>query len=157
MAKDKNEIIVAVDFSSDSAAALLWACEYAVCVESQILVLHVVHDLSNAPGFYRQEDDAFRPMKSAAEDMMENFLDKIMAAHPEFDILKDVKTKLLSGLPPGRIVEVSNKRGARILVLGSRGNTGLEHILLGSVAERVVETSTIPTVIVKNRPEQGEE
>ena len=57
----------------------------------------------------------------------------------------------MRGLPPGRIVEVARELGADLVVVGSRGRTGLPHILLGSVAERVVQTAPVPVTVVKRR------
>ncbi|HID70224.1 MAG TPA: universal stress protein [Desulfobacterales bacterium] len=48
-----------------------------------------------------------------------------------------------------RIVEFAEKENAQIIVMGSCGRSGLSHILLGSVAERVAQLSNIPVVIVK--------
>jgi nucleotide-binding universal stress UspA family protein len=59
--------------------------------------------------------------------------------------------RLVAGLPPGRIVEVAAEIGAELVVLGSRGRTGLAHVLLGSVAERVVQTAPMPVTVVKAR------
>jgi len=56
---------------------------------------------------------------------------------------------LVQGLPPGRIVEAAGLLKAKLIVIGSRGMTGLDHMLLGSVAERVVELAPGPVVVVK--------
>ena len=56
---------------------------------------------------------------------------------------------MIAGLPAGRTVEVADSLGASMIVVGSRGRTGLPHILLGSVAERIVQTAAMPVVVVK--------
>ena len=48
----KLPILVPVDFSAHSALALLKACELAGCTKQQIIVLHVVHDPGEMPGYY---------------------------------------------------------------------------------------------------------
>ena len=68
-------VLVAVDFSADSEAALVWACQYANLVGAHVLILHVVHDPGEAPGYYRRRDeDALRPMEDVAKEMLEEFL-----------------------------------------------------------------------------------
>ena len=146
-------VLVAVDFSEDSEAALAWAGEYARVAGVRLLILHIAHDPSSSPGFYRQmSDDWLRPMVEVAEQMMAEFLAAMRAAHPTIEAVQTAATRLVSGLPAGRIVEVAEQVGAPLIVVGSRGRTGLPHILLGSVAERVAQTATVPVVIVKRPP-----
>ena len=52
---DKNTLLVAVDFTPFSEKALVFASELAEKLEAQLLVLHVIHDPAEAPGFYAQK------------------------------------------------------------------------------------------------------
>ena len=143
-------ILVPVDFSADSEAALIWACRYASCIGAGIVVLHVIHDPAEAPGYYRESDaELLRPMEDVATDMMEKFIEKMRARYPNLDALKGVKRRLVKGIPATRILEVASTTGACLIVMGSRGKTGLPHLLLGSKAERVAQMSPIPVTIVK--------
>lgn len=63
--------------------------------------------------------------------------------------LEDAKTRLVAGLPVTRIIEVADKIGARMIVMGGRGRTGLGHLLVGSKAGQGVQLSPIPVTIVK--------
>lgn len=148
--KRMQPILVAIDFSDDSEAALLWASNYTKCTESPLIILHVVHDPADAPGFYRsEEDDWAEPMAAVANRMATDFMKKMYDKHPTLSPLKEAHLEFVQGLPPGRIVEYAEKEQAQIIVLGSCGRSGLSHILLGSVAERVAQISKIPVVIVK--------
>ena len=147
----ERPILVAVDFSEDSKAALVWACHFAECRDTKILLLHVVHDPVSSPGFYRKAGkDFMQPMQSVAESMMAEFLAQVTAEHPELKPVDDLDSRFIPGLPPSRIVEVAGLLKASLIVVGSRGITGLPHKLLGSTAERVVELSPIPVVVVKS-------
>ena len=147
-------ILVAVDFSKDSKAALHWACSYADQVGAEILALHVVHDPVETPGAYRRsEADALRPMEDVASDMLNEFIEKFREAHPELAALGALKTRLVRGIPETRILEVAEQDEAQIIVMGSRGRTGVPHLLLGSKAEHVVQRSPIPVTIVKAEAE----
>ena len=143
-------VLVAVDFTPDSEAALVWACDYAGRLGVPVTVLHVVHDPGEAPGAYRtSEPDRLCPMEDVAAAMMEDFLAKVREKHPELTALQDTEADLVKGIPATRILESAELRNARLIVMGSRGRTGLPHLLLGSKAERVAQLSPIPVTIVK--------
>lgn len=143
-------VLVAVDFTPDSRAALVWACGYADSVQVPVKVLHVVHDPEDAPGYYqREEGDQLRPMEDIAMEMMTSFLQQLRTKLPDSASLGQAEPILVVGIPESRILEVAERSGARIIVMGSRGRTGLPHLLLGSKAERVVQRSPIPVTIVK--------
>ena len=54
----------------------------------------------------------------------------------------------MQGIPDREIVRLGKELGADWIVLGTHGRTGLSHLLLGSVAERVVRTSPVPVLTV---------
>lgn len=146
-----SPVLVAIDFSEDSKAALIWACHFAHCSGAPITVLHVVHDMASQPGFYHpKKTDRLEPMQDVAESMMVEFLEQLRAEHPELSKLETLDLQFVPGLPPSRIVEVAGLLKAQLIALGSRGITSLPHKLLGAVAERVAELSTIPVVVVKS-------
>lgn len=145
-------IIAATDFSPDSEAALIWAGRYAALVGAPLTVLHVIHDPADAAGFYRSEKgDAPEAMSDVAVRMMSEFLDKVCNANPDLASIQAAVPELVAGLPATRIVEVAEREDAQLIVIGSRGLTGLSSILVGSVAERVAQIAPIPVVIVKSR------
>lgn len=144
-------VLVAVDFSTDSALATLWAAGQAELLNVPLIVLHVVHDPAASPGFYRKPgEDYLRPMVDVAEEMMKEFLRNLQAEHSDLQALTTARTRLVSGLPASRIAEIAAESGAGIVVVGSRGRTGLQSILLGSVAERVAQISPVPVLIAKD-------
>lgn len=145
-------ILVAVDFSKDSEAALHWACGYADQVGAEVLVLHVVHDPLETPGAYRRaEEDVLRPLEDLAAEMLAKFIETFGKAHSDLKAAAALKTQQVHGIPETRILEVAEKIDARMLVVGSRGLTGLPHLLLGSKAERIAQLSPRPVTIVKGR------
>ena len=148
----QGPILVAVDFSEDSREAVLWASHEAMHLGARLIILHVVHDPAASPGFYkRMDEDWLRPMDEAAREMMDTFLAEMRASHPSLSVLLNVEIRFVTGLPAGRIVEVAKEEDATLIVIGSCGRTGLPHILLGSVAERVVQLAPMPTVVVKRQ------
>jgi nucleotide-binding universal stress UspA family protein len=151
-----QRILVAVDFSEDSRAALIWAYRLAQCKDSELYVLHVVHDPVSNPGFYRRTpEDSMQPMSEVAEKMMEQFLADTAEQHPQLDIHGTVITRFVTGLPPTRIVEVADLLKADLIAIGRRGTTELPHRLQGSTRERVVELAKPPVVVVgTNEPDK---
>jgi len=145
--------LVAVDFSDDSRAALLWAAAFVACTGGRLVVLHVVHDPAAEPGHYRDGgDEPLQPMENVARGMLDEFLLQLQKDHSGLTALGSAEKQLLIGLPPGRIVEAARLLNAKLIVIGSRGMTGLPHLLQGSVSERVVELATGPVVVVKHPP-----
>ena len=87
-------------------------------------------------------------MSEAAARMLEEFIDGFGRSHP--GALGSADTRLVVGVPVTRILEVADDEDARLIVMGSRGRTGLVRILLGSCAENVVRLAEMPVVIVKD-------
>ena len=113
-------------------------------------MLHVVHDPPDSPGFYGKPGQELpAPMFTVAEEKLEKFLSQAKADHPDLAPLRTAQSRLVSGLPNGRIVEVAEEICARIVVIGNVGRSSLEAMLLGSVAERVVRHCSAPVAVVK--------
>jgi nucleotide-binding universal stress UspA family protein len=143
---------VAVDFTPFSEKALIFASELAETLQAQLLVLHVIHDPAEAPGFYAQKGKKkkfLQSMEETAYEMMEKFLKKMRKAYPDQMPIKKAIPLLVVGTPVTRILEIAEKEQASMIIVGSHGRTGLSHLLVGSKAERVVQLSPIPVTVVK--------
>ena len=146
----QHPIVVPVDFSDYSEEALVYATQIAGCHKSKVIVLHVVHDPAEMPGYYtKKKKKVLGRMQDAAAEMLKEFLDKVHKDHPEIKGLKKVETMMVMGLPVTRILQVVEKTNAGLVVMGSQGRTGLKHILLGSKAEQIVHLCPVPVTIVK--------
>ena len=153
----KDILLVAVDFSPYSEQALCFAGQLAEKLKAQLLVLHVIHDPAEAPGFYAQKGKKkkfLKSMEEAAEEMMEEFLLKMRQAYPDQVPIKKAKPLLVVGTPVTRIVEVAEKKQVDMIIIGSHGRTGLAHLLIGSKVQRVVQLSSIPVTVVKTPREK---
>jgi nucleotide-binding universal stress UspA family protein len=154
--KKKNKpILVPVDFSSYSETALVNAAELAEKLDSNIVILHVVHDLNDAPGYYsvKGRNKQMRRMEDVAAEMLEEFFHKMQKKYDALAAMKHATTMLVVGLPVNRILESAKKINARMIVMGSQGRTGLARAMLGSKAEQVVRLAAIPVMIVKDEKE----
>ncbi len=142
-----KKILVAVDFSEISAAAVRRSLTLAEALEAEILLLHVIHVPAEAPGFYSSRKlgrKLFRNMEEAATGMMEEFAAKhLKKAKPK------AQTRLLPGLPGDEIVRQARKWKADLVVIGTRGHSGLKRMLLGSVADQIIRTCPCPVLSVR--------
>ena len=151
--KNKETLLVATDFTPFSEKALIFAGNLADKLEAQLLVLHVIHDPAEAPGFYVQKmkkKKFLRSMEEAANEMMETFLEKLKKAYPEHISIQQALSLLVVGTPVSRVIEIAEKRQATMIIVGSQGRTGLSHILIGSKAEQLVRLSPIPVIVIKS-------
>lgn len=151
-AHDVGPILVPVDFSASSEAALSHAAWLAKCLDAPLLVLHVVHDPGTMPDYYGRalKKKQLVRIEDGAAAMLDDLIARAEDRYPEFQKLKNRESMLVKGLPSGRILEVADKVGASMIVLGSKGTTGLKHLLMGSVAEQVARLAKIPVTIVKS-------
>ncbi len=150
---ERRPILVPVDFSSCSEAALLFAAHFAGCAQVPLLVLHVVHEPRQDPGFYRRggagHSGLMRPLEDVARDMLADFMAEAGRHEAIRTALAGAGTRLVSGLPARRIQEVALREDAALIVMGSHGRTGLSRLAVGSVAAEVARHSPVPVTVVK--------
>jgi nucleotide-binding universal stress UspA family protein len=153
----KRPILVPVDFSGYSLAALLKACELAEYTKQPVVILHVVHDPAEMPGYYNlvTKKKKISHIDDLAQEAFDAFVDDAKKQYPNIKHLQNAQTKLVIGLPVNRILEVVNITKASMVVMGSQGRTGMKHIMLGSKAEQVVRLCPVPIMIVKDTLEKS--
>lgn len=149
-------VVIAIDFSDDSKAALQWGMEEAAFRNAPATILHVIHDPGDAPGYYHRNNrrkNIMVPLTEAAEQVFEEFIDDCSSEIPALKTMdgRSVRRKLVEGIPVRRILEFAEMCNARMIVMGSRGQTGLRHLLTGSKAEQVAQHASVPVMIVKAR------
>lgn len=137
-------IIVPIDFSDQAEYALKVAASLARRHNSEILVLHMLElnqaIISSTEGFY-QEHTVF--LLKLAEKRMAEFLEKpYLEGLTVTPIIKHFKVF-------GELNEVAKKHHADLVVMGSHGTDGLKEIFIGSNAEKVVRSSEIPVLVIK--------
>ena len=144
-----NTIVVGIDFSEPSDTALAAAAELAVPFSAS---LHIVPGFAfpiPAMGVYGVSlpDGYFESVQAAAQTRLED------AAKTVADEGLEVEWHLAEVPAAVGIVRVATETSADLIVVGTRGNTGLKHVILGSVAERVVRTAPCSVLTVKPRDE----
>lgn len=149
--RGNTPILVPVDFSDYSRAALLQASELSTCTGQPIFVLHVVHDPAEMPGYYSRvtKKKKIAHIQDLAQEAFDQFISETLTQYPNIEPLQQAKTRLVIGLPVNRILEMIDKTGASMVVLGSHGRTGMRHFMLGSKAEQIARLSPVPVLMVK--------
>ncbi len=154
MVTNNAPILAPVDFSPAAEAALIWGSRVAGALRAPLVVLHVAHDPIATPGVYVRADEtgAARPLTEVADELLQEFMERVRSRHPDCAALREASVRLISGLPVTRILEVADEIDAQLIVMGHRGLTRLEHLMLGSQVERVLHLSPRPVVVVKAEP-----
>lgn len=140
-----KRIVVPIDFSETSAQALSYAVALAEQFGAEIILLHVIEwvaipaELGSAPSAITDADKA-----SVANDLL-RMRQKILS--------KDVSGRTIArvGAPFREITSAAKEMKADMIILTTRGYTGLQNILLGSTAERVVRHAECPVLVVREK------
>jgi nucleotide-binding universal stress UspA family protein len=152
LARTRHPLLVPMDFSDCSRAALLYASRLVEGTRIPLLLLHVIHDDIRRPGVYRSQisQHMARPITDIAAEMVEDMLAEIRSQEPGLQALQTVETLLIRGLPGRRIIEVAEREQAALIVMGTHGRNGFAHLMQGSVAEYVAKYARSPVMTVKD-------
>jgi len=140
-----ERILVATDFSAGAEAAAETALQLARQLKASVDVINVV---DTSPLIDAYGDVAFRTqrineIRQAAQEKTADF-----AAH-HFRDLEGTRVYVRDGEIFLEILAAARELGSGLIVLGTHGRTGLAHLLIGSVAEKVVRKSTLPVLTVR--------
>jgi nucleotide-binding universal stress UspA family protein len=143
-----NTILHPTDFSSSAANAFEMACSLAGQHQAKLLLLHVISPPAPPPLPYN--DAGMGTIEEDAEMAYER-LEEMRSAKPQLMI----EYVLVEGEPEDEIVRVAKETHADLIVLGTHGRTGLEHLLMGSVAEGVTRDAPCRVITVSERAAHG--
>jgi len=143
-----NRILVPIDFSKFSDNALAYACAFAEQFGSELHLLHVLQDvvaMMPEPGlFVPPSGDWLEDLEKSAREE----LDKLPGsdAAGKLTVVREVR----QGAPFVEVIHYAREHGVDLIVLGTHGRSGLAHVLLGSVAEKVVRKAPCPVLSVRH-------
>jgi nucleotide-binding universal stress UspA family protein len=147
-----HKILVPIDFSEHSKRALDEALDLAKSFGAELHLLHCYETFpigaAVAPYDYVVPESVARAVREGAQALLSEWSRK--AAGAEVKIHEHVT----AGPPTVGIVELAKALGADLIVMGTRGRTGLKHVLLGSVAERTIRIAPCPVLTVKHGVEE---
>lgn len=143
-----QRILLPTDFSEYSAAARKYACAFADQFQAELHLLHVIQDLAPLvpePGAALAPPiDYLRELEQNAQAMLGRALDA------EWAVGKKITRVVRQGPPFLEIIRYAREANIDLIVLGTHGRTGLAHVLMGSVAEKVVRKAPCPVLSVRH-------
>lgn len=142
-----ERILVPVDFSTYAKEALRYAREVAGLYDARIDLLHVIEENLH-PAFYV---GGVQSIYDIEPDIEEKALERLRAFYGEVgaDEGPEMQEHVMSGRAARQIAQFAEEEGSDLIVMSTHGRTGLEHFLLGSVAEKVVRHVSAPVFTVK--------
>jgi len=148
-----KNILWPTDFSPEGQEALLYAGLFAEAFSARITALHVVPDL--APAFYADSPIVAQELSGRMAEMSEKAQARLLAVATKKD-LAFKKVVVAEGSAAKRIVEAAEKEKADLIVMGKKGQSMLERVLIGSVANHVLRHSPVPVLLTKKgKPSVG--
>lgn len=135
-------ILAATDFSETAEAALDWASELARLQGARLELVHAVTVAPSLPGFVPPGPVFDEEVRAGAETRLGEAAARLREAGGE------VSTHLAMGTPSQVILSRAEELPAAAIVMGTRGLTGLRHLLLGSTTERVMHRAPCPVLSV---------
>ena len=145
-----KRILVPIDFSAPSDAALDYARTVATQFGASLHLVHVAEDPYRA--FYSAE--VYVPeVEGLREEILSDSLTRLKGLLRTSDLSNlHATAEAVIGTPAPTIVEYSSGRDIDLIVMGTHGRGGMSHLLMGSVAERVVRTAPCPVLTVRSAP-----
>jgi universal stress protein A len=147
---DLRLILVPFDFSECADKAFRWALALAETWRCQLVLCHVVSSPTISPlvfGLNLTQAELALKVQSGADAKVREFIAGVIPTTVRID------AHVAIGEPFNEICRMAEQERASLIVIGSHGRTGLSHVLLGSVAERVVRHAPCPVLVVgKNAP-----
>lgn len=141
-------ILWATDFSKESLTALSYANYLGRCFGAEIKALHVVPDF--APALYESRGVVVAELMEKQEESRRQALKKLQRLSDKNEI-KFSKLIVDTGAAGKKIPELAEKEKCQLVVIGRKGLSALEKILLGSVANQVLRRSRVPVLVVPKR------
>jgi nucleotide-binding universal stress UspA family protein len=141
-----ERILFPSDFSEGSAYALHYAADLTRHYNAKLYILHVVYDISKATGLHVphiSSDEVFKELNEWSMKEMDS------CCIEEIRGLPNVEKKVIQGIPWEEIINVADKEQIDMIVMGTYGRIGIERLIFGNTAERVVRRAPCPVMTVR--------
>jgi nucleotide-binding universal stress UspA family protein len=145
-----RKILVTTDLSEFSLAAMEYAASLGLLFTSKLYLLYVAEDAPLVlPALHGLDTDVQGLENQSPRDPSHD-LERFVRLHlnPDWKVIPVVR----NGNPSDEITRFAMEEGIDLIVMATHGRTGLQHVLLGSIAERIVRTSSVPVLTVKPQP-----
>lgn len=144
--KPLDSILFATDFSEGSEHAFEYAYTLAKTFNARLLIVHVINEPVDLRGFYVPHisfEKLEKEIEAGAEKMMDKF------CRTRIQDFSNYESIIITGIPYEEILKKADEAQVSLIVLGTHGRSGIDHILFGSTAERVVRKARCPVMTVR--------
>lgn len=142
---DIKKILFPTDFSEGSAYAVPYALDLAGKYGAKLYVIHVVYDIVSTTGWYVPHvnvEEMYRSMEENAIKELKKYCEEDLKGY------SPVEATTLRGVPHEEILKFASENQTGLIVMGTHSRKGLDRIIFGSTAERVVRYSKCPVLTV---------
>lgn len=150
--KPFEKILVPIDFGLHSTEAIRRAVDVAAHYGASLTLVYVYEPLDYA----LPEGYALYTPEQVGQ-LLEDFRERLRTTAGQVEAMgaQGATHEVLTGSAAGEIVEYARAHAFDLIVMGTHGRRGLSHLLMGSVAERVLRTAPCPVLTVKAQDEEG--
>ena len=146
-----QHFLVPVDFSEEANQAVEYAIALASKLGARVTLLHVIQsspwggvDMDvTVPYAYSQ---FIQNLEAEVARSMQACLERVTAGGLEGEVA------VVHGIPFQEILDTAKTQQVDLIIMGTQGRTGLQHVLIGSVAEKVVRLAPCPVLVVRQPP-----
>ena len=140
-----KRIVVPVDFSRPSLKALEYAIEFGRQHKAELIVVYVIEPMNYAvPRLLPEPTALLEEQRKVAAKSLSHLEARIKKRYP------NCRTEVHFGVVYQRIIELAKSLKADLIVIATHGRTGLSHMMIGSVAEKVVRKAPCSVLVVKH-------
>ena len=143
--KTFQRILFPTDFSSIAEHAFGYALGIAREFGARLFILHVINEQADLRGFYLPHL-AYERVEADITEAARRMMDEFRAGIAGYD---NHEGEVVSGVPYAEILKAADEHDADLIVMGTHGLTGVEHLLFGSTAERVLRHAKCPVMTVR--------
>lgn len=144
--KEFKAILFATDFSESSDFSFGYALSMAKRYNARLNVVHVINEPVDLRGFYVPHI-SFEKLEEEIEEGAQKMMEKFCRTHiKDYD---NFESFIMPGIPYDEIIKKAEELSCDLIMMGTHGRTGLDHVLFGSTAEKVVRKSPVPVMTIR--------
>ena len=143
MPRDFRTILCPTDFSEESYRAIEYGLRFAKAAAGSLLLTHVIHVPSGE--LYQPDGHVlnFEEAKQHTIALLEELRSKRLHGYAQCELLVDI------GDPHEVVLHLATQRKADLIVIATHGRSALQHLVVGSVAEKIIRHAPCPVLVVR--------
>jgi nucleotide-binding universal stress UspA family protein len=142
-----NNILFPTDFSQGARAAMDHAISLAQDYKAKLILFHVIQEISIAEWYIPSTLSVAEVVADIEKNAWQE-MDK-WAAEVSTKNIAGVEKAVVRGIPFVEIIRAARAKNADLIIIGTHGRTGIDHMLFGSTAEKVVRKAPCPVLTVR--------